>query len=140
MLIRRLSFDCGYGSSSLSERIYCWDKEGKEMSGILIYTAAGDSEGTMGGLVQLSKPGRFESILIRSIYDSMLCSADPLCLESRGQGTDSLNRAACHACALLAETSCEEGNRFLDRVAIIGSPQDKIQGYFGHIVEKILKG
>ena len=91
------------------------------MSGLLIYTAAGDCEGTMGGLVQQGKPGRFESLLFGAIQDVQWCSSDPLCIESRGQGVDSLNRAACHACTLLPETSCEEGNRYLDRAALIGT-------------------
>ncbi len=99
VLIRRLSFECGYGSSSLRERLYCWDEPGKEMSGILIYTAAGDSEGTMGGLVQQGKPGRLEQLFRGAIQDARWCSSDPLCIESSGQGIDSLNLAACHACA-----------------------------------------
>jgi hypothetical protein len=78
------------------------------MPGILIYTAAGDCEGTMGGLVRQGKPGRFESVLRSALADAWWCSSDPLCGESSGQGTDSLNLAACHACALLPETSCEE--------------------------------
>jgi len=88
VLIRRLSFECGYGSSSLRERLYCWDEPGKEMSGILIYTAAGDSEGTMGGLVQQGKPGRLESLFLGAIQDARWCSSDPLCIESSGQGID----------------------------------------------------
>lgn len=140
VLIRRLSFECGYGSSSLRERIYCWDEGNKEMTGILIYTAAGDSEGTMGGLVQQGKHGRFEALLLRSIHDAIWCSSDPLCIESRGQGIDSLNRAACHACALLPETSCEEGNRFLDRAALIGTPDNPSLGFFDAIAHKIMSG
>jgi hypothetical protein len=38
-LIRRLSFECGYGSSSLRERLYCSEDESCRMSGVLIYTA-----------------------------------------------------------------------------------------------------
>lgn len=140
LLIRRLSFECGYGSSSLRERIYCWDEKGKEMMGILIYTAAGDSEGTMGGLVLQAKPGRFESLLFGTISDALWCSSDPLCIESHGQGIDSLNRAACHACALLPETSCEEGNRFLDRASVIGLPHNPNIGYLTEISKKILSG
>lgn len=140
MLIRRLSFECGYGSSSLRERIYCWDDQKQPMSGVLIYTAAGDSEGTMGGLVQQGKPDRFEALLIGALEDSLWCSSDPLCIESRGQGIDSLNRAACHACALLPETSCEEGNRFLDRVALVGTPADPGLGLFSGMVSRIISG
>ncbi|QDV55410.1 DUF1998 domain-containing protein [Rosistilla oblonga] len=134
ILIRRLSFECGYGSSSLRERLYCWDEPGKEMSGILIYTAAGDSEGTMGGLVQQGKPGRLEALFRGAIQDARWCSSDPLCIESSGQGIDSLNRAACHACALLPETSCEEGNRYLDRGVLVGTPNDPGLGFFADLV------
>lgn len=135
VLIRRLSFECGYGSSSLRERLYCWDEPGKEMSGILIYTAAGDSEGTMGGLVQQGKPGHLESLFLGAIQDARWCSSDPLCIESSGQGIDSLNRAACHACALLPETSCEEGNRHLDRGILVGTPNDPNLGFFSNLIE-----
>lgn len=140
ILIRRLSFECGYGSSSLRERIYCYEGGDMEMNGMLIYTAAGDSEGTMGGLVEQGKAGRLEEVLRGALADAIWCSSDPLCIESHGQGIDSLNRAACHACALLPETSCEEGNRFLDRGALIGTPESPSQGFFGDIVKEIVAG
>jgi hypothetical protein len=140
VLIRRLSFECGYGSSSLRERLYCWDEPGKEMSGILIYTAAGDSEGTMGGLVQQGKPGRLEQLFRGAIQDARWCSSDPLCIESSGQGIDSLNLAACHACALLPETSCEEGNRYLDRGVLVGTPTDPELGFFSKLIESVAIG
>ncbi len=110
------------------------------MSGVLIYTAAGDCEGTMGGLVQQGKPSRFEPLLVGALEDSLWCSSDPLCVESHGQGIDSLNRAACHACCLLPETSCEEGNRLLDRVALVGKPEDRGLGLFSRIADRILSG
>lgn len=140
VLIRRLSFECGYGSSSLRERLYCSEDPSCQMSGALIYTAAGDCEGTMGGLVRQGKPSHFEPLLIGALEDSLWCSSDPLCLESHGQGIDSLNRAACHACCLLPETSCEEGNRFLDRVVLVGRPEDRKLGFFGAVAERILSG
>jgi len=140
VLIRRLSFECGYGSSSLRERLYCSEEQNYKMSGVLLYTAAGDSEGTMGGLVRQGKPGNFEPLLVGALEDSLWCSSDPLCVESHGQGIDSLNRAACHACCLLPETSCEEGNRLLDRVALVGRPDDRTLGYFGKLAERILGG
>ena len=105
VLIRRLSFECGYGSSSLRERLYCSEDPSCRMSGVLIYTAAGDREGTMGGLVQQGKPGHFEPLLIGALEDSLWCSSDPLCVESHGQGIDSLNRAACHACCQASDTN-----------------------------------
>lgn len=140
ILIRRLSYECGYGSSSLRERIYCWDDEKQEMNGILIYTTAGDSEGTLGGLVEQGKPGRFEVLFRNALEDALWCSADPLCIESQGQGIDSLNRAACYACALLPETSCEEGNKFLDRVSLLGTPTNLQIGFFSQIVSEIKEG
>src|SRR5262249_723827 len=86
VLIRRLSFESGYRSLSLRERLYCSEDPTCRMSGVLIYTAAGDSEGTMGGLVQQAKPGRFEPLLLGALEDSLWCSSDPLCVESHGQG------------------------------------------------------
>ena len=101
------------------------------MQGILIYTASGDSEGTMGGLVRQGEPGRLEYTIARALYEARWCSADPICYESTGQGSDSGNLAACHGCALLPETSCEEGNRLLDRQTLIGRPEAPDLGFFG---------
>jgi len=131
LLINQLSFDCGYGSSSLRERLYC-DAEFPEfpMAGVLIYTASGDSEGTLGGLVRQGEPGRLENTTIRALRTAAWCSSDPVCFESSGQGPDSCNLAACHSCALLPETSCEEGNRLLDRVVVVGSPKTPELGFF----------
>ncbi len=136
VLIRQLSFECGYGSSSLRERIYCneGDGSGSSMSGILIYTAAGDCEGTLGGLVRQSEPETFGRLVKDALQSAIWCSADPLCIESKGQGADSLNLAACHACALLPETSCEEGNRLLDRAFLIGTPDNPEMGFFAGLV------
>ena len=48
LLIRQLAYDSGYDSSSISERIYA-SNGSNGMAGILLYTASGDSEGTLGG-------------------------------------------------------------------------------------------
>src|ERR1035438_4555058 len=49
-LIRQFSIECGYAAASLRERIYsAGPEEGEAMAGILIYTAAPDSEGTQIG-------------------------------------------------------------------------------------------
>jgi hypothetical protein len=131
ILINQLSFDCGYGSASLRERLYCdFTDAAHPMQGILIYTASGDSEGTMGGLVRQGTPGRFEATLRRALKTAAWCSSDPVCIESKGQGSDSSNLAACHGCCLLPETSCEEGNRLLDRALLIGMPQTPALGFF----------
>jgi len=134
IVIRQLSYDCGYGSAALRERLYCeGTDETDQMQGILIYTAAGDSEGTMGGLVRQGEPGNFEATLYSGILSSRWCSSDPVCIESEGQGTDSSNLAACHACVLLPETSCEEGNRILDRALLCGTPERAEIGFFKDI-------
>lgn len=134
LLIAQLSFECGYSIASLSERIYCAEEsEGKRMAGILIYTASGDSEGTLGGLVRQGRPDTFPRILRKAINNAKTCSNDPVCIMSHGQGRDSLNLAACHACALLPETCCEERNAFLDRGLIIGTFENKSLGFWSDI-------
>lgn len=134
LLITQLSFECGYNVASLSERIYCSEKEdGKVMAGILIYTASGDSEGTLGGLVRQGRPDAFPQIFKKAIYGAKICSNDPICIMSHGQGRDSLNLAACHTCALLPETCCEEKNVFLDRGMIIGTFKEKEIGFWNDI-------
>jgi hypothetical protein len=129
VLVRQLIFDCGYGSSSLRERIYFSD-EHPRMAGILIYTAAGDSEGTMGGLVRMGAPGLLERTMARALDHARWCSSDPVCIESPGQGPDSCNLAACHSCALLPETSCEQQNRLLDRAMLVGTLYRPETGFF----------
>jgi hypothetical protein len=139
LLIRQLSFECGYATASLRERLYVGQPEhGTPMAGILIYTAAGDAEGTMGGLVRESEPERFFPTMLLGLQKAEWCSADPLCRESAGQGLGALNLAACHACALLPETSCETGNRFLDRVMLTGTPENPRLGFFGEMIQDLI--
>lgn len=115
-LIKRMSYEAGYGASSIRERIYSAPPgHPHQMSGLMLYTAAGDADGTLGGLVGLGRAGTLESIITAALEEARWCSSDPICIESKGQGPDSLNLAACHACCLLPETSCELQNRFLDR-------------------------
>lgn len=133
-LIKQLSFECGYSSSALRERIYCSrDDSLNKMAGILIYTADGDSDGTMGGLVRQGKPDLFNKTFQAAIKQSKWCSADPLCIESEGQGFLGLNLAACHACSMLPETSCESLNRYLDRSLLVGSLDQPSIGLFSAI-------
>lgn len=134
-LIGQLSFDCGYGSASLRERIYCEsDEPDRPMQGVLIYTASGDSEGTLGGLVRQGEPDHMRVVIERAIHHARWCSSDPVCIESVGQGSDNANLAACHGCILLPETSCETGNRLLDRGLIVGTASDPDIGFFSHIL------
>ena len=131
LLIRELSFECGYATASLAERIYCNTLEDeKSMSGILIYTASGDSEGTLGGLVRQGKSDTLPKIIKSALERARWCSNDPVCIESQGQGRNSLNLAACHSCTLLPETSCEEFNLILDRGILIGDLENKEIGFF----------
>lgn len=120
LLIRQLTFECGYSASALRERLYVSGRESTRMCGILIYTADGDSEGTLGGLVRMGQPDFLEDVLRQAFDNAQWCSSDPVCSElgSRGQGPGSCNLAACHSCGLLPETSCEEFNRFLDRTIV----------------------
>lgn len=135
LLMRQLSFDCGYSSASLRERIYCNDPdEDFKMSGILIYTASGDSEGTLGGLVRQGHPDNLPRVLYSALRNARWCSSDPVCIESKGQGRESMNLSACHACTLVSETSCEEFNVLLDRGLVLGTLRDGDIGFFSNLV------
>mgnify|MGYP000054675477 CR=1 FL=1 len=121
-LMRELSLECGYAAASLRERIYA--REPNEpfgaMAGILIYTAAPDAEGTLGGLVRRGHPDELDAHIERVLHDARTCSSDPLCADHRPEpdGT-TLHGAACHACLFAPETSCERGNRYLDRSTLV---------------------
>ena len=115
----------------MRERLYCnVESRDKPMNGILIYTASGDSEGTLGGLVNEGRPGRFEALVENALRRARWCSNDPVCIEAPGGGSDGVNLAACHGCVLLPETSCEEGNKLLDRTLLVGSLDGKLKGFF----------
>lgn len=130
-LIKQLSFECGYSIASLKERLYCSEiADGKQMSGIFIYTASGDSEGTMGGLVRQGCADTFPGIFKKAMEEAMTCSNDPVCGLSMGQGRDSLNLSACYSCCLIPETSCEEFNIFLDRGTIVGTYENREMGFY----------
>jgi hypothetical protein len=91
-----------------------------EMAGVLIYTAAPDSEGTLGGLVSLGEPSVLERHLNQAMDSMRLCSSDPLCAEHHpGKEGTSLHGASCHACLFAPETSCERGNKYLDRTVLV---------------------
>ena len=106
------------------------------MCGVLIYTASGDSEGSLGGLVRQGEPGKLEDTIMAAIHNAEWCSSDPICIKSTGQGPESCNLAACHNCALLPETCCECGNRLLDRGLVIGTLDETEIGYFSSLRNK----
>ena len=136
LLIRQLSVECGYSGASIKERIYStYPDSTKKMAGILLYTSSSDSDGSLGGLVRNALPDTFEMIFRNMLQEASWCSSDPICIESKAQGYDSLNYAACHACTLLPETSCEMRNCLLDRGSVVGSVLDRSRGFFGDLFD-----
>lgn len=124
-LIDELANVCGYNRAAIRERLYL--DEGQ--AGVLIYISAGDSEGTLGGLVRLGLQEKFFHVLDKAKNNVEWCSSDPVCTElgkTQGQGINSLNGAACYNCSHIPETSCEFWNLYLDRSLLI----DKKIGYF----------
>ena len=119
ILIRELESTAGYPAASLKERIYCSPSEG--MTGILIYTAVADVAGSLGGIVELTRPDKFLRLFDAALRHADWCSLDPVCGEMEGQGPAWLNRAACHACVLIPDTACDYKNVLLDRVFIKGN-------------------
>ncbi len=119
-LIRQLAIECGYTSASITERIYSRNpSDGDPMAGVLIYTAAPDSEGTLGGLCALGEPDQLGRHIRRALEKMSLCASDPLCSEHAVGSGEKLHGASCHACSFLPETSCERGNKYLDRSALV---------------------
>ena len=133
LLIKKLCFDCGYGSSSLRERLYFSDNSDIRMNGLLIYTSSGDSEGSLGGLVRQGRDKNLGRLVKNALDEAKWCSADPVCSDignSSGQGPDNVNGSACHNCCIVPETSCEEFNMLLDRTTVIGSLESPELGFF----------
>ena len=118
-LIRQLSLDCGYSASSVRERIYSSTDPQRRMAGVLLYTASPDSEGSLGGLVDLGSSQRFPELFKGALRSATRCSSDPLCADHQPDVHATINAAACHACILASETSCETFNRFLDRNVLV---------------------
>jgi hypothetical protein len=137
ILINQLVFECGYSTASLRERLFISADARSPMAAFLIYTAAGDSEGTLGGLVRLGRPERLGPVVQRALDRASWCSADPVCSEHLGgQGSKLANLAACHACILLPETSCETINQGLDRAMVTGTPEDRQPGFLAQLLEE----
>lgn len=130
-LMRELTLECGYSAPSIRERIYASRAdEPLDMAGVLIYTAAPDSEGTLGGLVALGRPPELGRLIRQALERATLCASDPLCSEHDPRRDGSLHGAACHACLFAPETSCENGNRYLDRSTIVPTFRLPESGFF----------
>jgi len=118
VLMRQLSLDSGYSSSSVRERLYV-ARGDAPMAGLLLYTATSDSDGSLGGLVDQAKPDRLGPLLMDALREASRCAQDPLCGGRDVGGNAHMNGSACHACLLMAETSCETANRLLDRSVLV---------------------
>ena len=120
IIIDQLSLDAGYPAASLRERLFVDDK----IAGLLIYTASSDSAGSLGGVASMAETEHLGAALREGLQRLAWCSSDPVCIESMGAGSDGLNLAACHACVLAPETSCEMNNCYLDRALLFGTHDD----------------
>lgn len=128
MLITTISLECGYPASSIRERIYAFDEIGY---GILLYTGSPDAEGTLGGLVQEGR--RIHEHLKQAIDRAQLCSNDPVCAQHQPNNQHErrfLHGAACHGCLLIAETSCEMQNDYLDRALVVPTVENRNVEFF----------
>lgn len=139
LMIRQIEFDSGYPAAALKERLYSRGGSGggKAMAGILIYTAVPDVAGSLGGLVEIARPERLLAMLERVFNHAEWCALDPICAEHDGQGPGLLNRAACHACTLLPEPSCdaEKRNTLLDRALIKGAAATEERGNIPRLLD-----
>jgi hypothetical protein len=132
-LIRQFAIECGYTTASIRERIYSRPPGGDRapMAGVLLYTAAPDSEGTLGGLVALGEPVTLGRHLDQALESMRLCASDPLCAEHHPiKDGLTLHGAACHACLFLPETSCERGNKYLDRSVLVSTVESDDLAFF----------
>lgn len=126
LLIRQVSLECGYSSASIKERLYV-GRPSDPAAGVLLSTAASDSEGTLGGLVALGHADHLGRLLDLAFEDASRCSSDPLCSTHLPRGTsEALHGAACHACLFASETTCENNNRWLDRAVLVDLAADGI--------------
>lgn len=129
-VMRALALDCGYSGASIRERIYSSVEVGREMSGVLLYTASPDSEGSLGGLIDLGTKERLGGLLQDALRDVTRCSSDPLCASHEPNKHRSTNGAACHACVLVPETSCEAYNSWLDRTLLVPTVANQDLSFF----------
>lgn len=134
-LMHQIVLDCGYTAASIRERLYCRteETEGGPMAGVLLYTAASDSEGTLGGLVSLGRPDVLGRYVQQAMESMRLCTSDPLCAERKPEPDGrSIHGASCHACLFSPETSCECGNRYLDRNVLVSTfaTKDNVIGFW----------
>lgn len=132
LIIKEMSLYSGYSSSSIKERIYCSDK----MSGVLLYTGSSDKEGSLGGLVELGEFQHIIKIMSAAFANALICTNDPEC-GSHVPNIETLNGAACHSCTMISETSCENGNRMLDRSLVVPLDGRENLSFFKELVKEL---
>ncbi len=133
-LMTEIALDCGYPASAIKERIYVMPRDpgAPIRAGILIYTATAGNQGTLGGLVEVTH--RLARVLTAAVAHQELCSSDPVCADhvpANASEDRTLHGAACHGCLLIAETSCERGNRYLDRSLLVDTFRHTGLEFFG---------
>lgn len=129
MLLQSISDRCGYPAASIRERVYV-DCDSRRY-GVLLYTSSPDAEGTLGGLVQQAR--QIDGHIDRALRTAALCSNDPVCAQhSPAVSIEErwLHGAACHGCALVAETSCEMRNDYLDRALVVPTLSERDAAFF----------
>jgi hypothetical protein len=134
-LMIEVALDCGYPASSVKERIYAMRDPSLEPEtgryGIMLYTASAGAQGTLGGLVAATV--RLPQILASALQRLEVCSNDPICSDHKPDDRNddrALHGAACHGCLLVAETSCERRNLFLDRALITDTIATNMAAFF----------
>ncbi len=135
LLQTAISLECGYSASSLQERVYAiHEGSNPGQFGILLYTAATDAQGTLGGLVEAGRS--IKKHMRRALESALLCSSDPVCAQHSptALGSAQLQGAACHGCLLVPETSCEQRNDFLDRALVVPTVESEGAAFFEGII------
>jgi hypothetical protein len=133
LLITAVSLECGYPASSIRERTYALANVGY---GVLLYTGTSDAEGTLGGLIEVGR--RIGDHVRAALEMGELCSNDPVCAQHQPDNRHEhrfLHGASCHGCLLIAETSCEQHNDFLDRALVVRTVDNLGAEFFRSVSE-----
>jgi hypothetical protein len=131
-LMNEIALECGYPTTALKERLYAIVDDEVPRFGLLLYTASTGAQGTLGGLLGVLP--RLGALAARALDALALCSGDPICAEHDPDDhvdERSLSGAACHSCLLVAETSCEARNLYLDRALVAATISTPAAALFG---------
>ncbi|WP_248277415.1 hypothetical protein [Brasilonema octagenarum] len=85
----------------------------------------------MGGLVEVGTPIDYH--LGKALGLGRLCSNDPVCAQHEPENPREerfLHGSACHGCLLIAETSCERRNEFLDSALVVNTVEELDAAFF----------